>query len=331
MDSNNTPTGSARRVAATVRLLAAALLVGLTGSLVPPAASAQGRNGFYLRGDFGDADALTIRGEFDGVDQPTRCDRLLYPDPATVPRDVVSPAPASAVFATSEFDQGAETMTSATALAFGYARGPLRLEVEASTAFLGSTSAPLSDAGNLAGERFLEWSTAEPPRATISGLSVSDVFVNLQLDIPTSTRFTPFLGVGGGVSQVIFVLDGLRVRRTLAEGFWPVGGVDPGAGAQIPAWQARAAGTADSASLQVAARTLGANVIGGVAIEANERFTIALRGRYSRYRDIRLSGEWDVIRSHRPVLADGQTPATFHVVLRDLVSYSVSLSFTYRL
>ena len=317
--------------AARTPLAMAIVLVAVSWFVVPASASAQGRDGFYLRGDFGDADALTIRGEFEGVDQPTRCDRLLYPDPAIVPHGAACPESAPAVFATTEFDQGAETMTSATALAFGYARGPVRLEFEASTTYLGATSAPLSDAANLAPERIFEWSSVEQPRAKLSGLSVSDLFVNMQLDIPNSTRFTPFLGVGGGVSSFIFVLDGLRTRRTLADGFAPVGGVDPGADTQIPAWQARAAGTVDSASLQVVERTLGANVIGGVAFEANERFTVALRGRYSRYRDIQTSGEWDVIRSHRPVLADGKTPATFHVVLSGIVSYSVTVSFAYRL
>ena len=319
------------RVATGVRLAAAVVPFALGTLATPVAASAQRRDGFYLRGDFGDSDALTIRGEFEGVDQPTRCDRLLYPDPATVPRDSACSGSASAVFATTEFDRGAETMTSVTALAVGYARARLRLEVELSTAVLGGTSAPLSDAGNLAPERAREWSTVEQPRARVSGLSITDLFVNMHFDITNSSRFTPFLGVGGGVSNVIFVFDGLRVRRTLAEGFTPVGGADPIVGAGIPAWQARAAGTADSVSLQVAEPTLGANLIGGVAIEANERFTIALRGRYSRYRDVRTSGEWDLIRSHPPVLADGTTPATFDLALSDIVFCSVAISFVYRL
>ena len=102
-------------------------------------------------------------------------------------------------------------------------------------------------------------------------------------------------------------------------------------GLGIPAWQAGAAGTTDFVSFHVAEPTVGANLIGGVAIEANERFTIALVGHYSRRRDVRTSGKWDMIRSHRPVLADGRTPATFDLVLSDIVFYSVTISFAYGL
>ena len=235
------------------------------------------------------------------------------------------------MFATTEFDRGAETMTSATALAVGYSRGWFRLEAELNGTALGGTSAPLLDAGQLGTERVREWSVVKPPQAAVSGFTVTDLFLNAHLDFNNSSRFTPFVGVGGGVSNVALVFEGLRVRRTLADGFAPGGGVDPAAGTGIPAWQTRAAGTADSVSLPLAESTLGANLIGGVAFKANERFSIALRGRYARYRDVQKRGEWDVIRSHEPVLADGTTPATLDLVLSDIAFYSVTLSLVYGL
>ena len=330
------------RIATGVRFAAAVVPVALSWLIAPLAASAPGRDGFYLRGDFGDSDALTVRGRIEGVDQPTRCDRLLHPDAATVPRDPACSGLASAVFATMEFNRGAETMTSATALALGYSRGWLRLEAELNNTVLGGTSAPLLDMGRLAAERVHEWSAVEQPQARLSGFSVTDLFVNVHLDFDSSSRFTPFFGVGGGVSSVILAFcpaypdvflesEGLRVRRTLANGFAPVGGVDPATDTVIPAWQTRAAGTADSMSLLLAESTLGTNLIGGVAFEANDRFSIALRGRYARYGDVRKSGEWELVRSHAPVLADGRTPATFDLVLSDIVFYSVAISFVYDL
>ncbi len=319
------------RIATGVRFAAAVVPVALSWLVAPLAASAPGRDGFYLRGDFGDSDALTVRGRIEGVDQPTRCDRLLHPDAATVPRDPACSGLASAVFATMEFNRGAETMTSATALALGYSRGWLRLEAELNNTVLGGTSAPLLDVGRRAAERVQEWSAVEQPQARLSGFSVTDLFVNVHLDLDSSSRFTPFFGVGGGVSSVILAFEGLRVRRTLANGFAPVGGVDPATDTVIPEWQARAAGTADSMSLLLAESTLGTNLIGGVAFEANDRFSIALRGRYARYGDVRKSGEWDLVRSHAPVLADGRTPATFDLVLSDIVFYSVAISFVYDL
>ena len=319
------------RVATGVRLAAAVVLAALSWFVVPLAASAQGQDGFYLRGDFGDSDALTVRGRIEGVDQPTRCDRLLYPDPATIPHDPACSGLPSGVFATVAFDRGAETMTTATSLALGYTRGWVRLEAELNNTVLGATSAPLLGAGRLAPERVNEWSAVERPRARISGFSVTDLFVNVHLDYNNSSRFTPFLGVGGGVSNVVLVFDGLRVRRTLNDGFAPAGGVDPRADIAIPAWQTRAAGTADTVSLPFAESTHGTNLIGGVAFEANERFGIALRGRYARYRDVRKPGKWDLLRSHAPVLADGNTPATFDLVLSDIVFYSATISFVYDL
>lgn len=317
------------RVATGIHLATAAVLITLSWSAAPAAATAQGRDGFYFRGDFGDADALTFLGSIEGVDQPTRCDRLLHPDPAMVPRDPACAGPGSGVFATVRFDRGAETMTSATALALGYARGRIRLEAELNSTALGGTSAPLLDAGRVAGETGQEWSTVEPPSARVSGLTVSDVFVNGHLDFDNSSRFTPFVGVGGGVSTVVLAFEALRVRRTLANGFSPAGGVDPATDVVIPAWQTRAAGTADFTSLRFAESTLGANLIGGVAWEANERFSIALRGRYTRYRDVQKPGKWDLLRSHAAVLADGRTPATFDLVLGDIAFYAATVSLVY--
>ena len=319
------------RVATGVRLATAVVLSALSWFVAHPAASAQGQDGFYLRGDFGDSDALTVRGSIEGVDQPTRCDRLLYPDPAMIPRDPACSESASGVFATVAFDRGAETMTSATSLALGYTRGWVRLEAELNNTALGATSAPLLDAWRQAPEKVHEWSAVEQPRARISGFSVTDLFLNVHLDYNNSSRFTPFLGVGGGVSNVILVFDGLRVRRTLSDGFAPAGGVDPRAGTVIPAWQARAAGTVDTVSLPLAESTYGSNLIGGVAFEADDRFSIALRGRYARYRDVRKTGKWDLVRSHASVLADGTTPATFDLVLSGIVYYSASISFMYDL
>lgn len=313
------------------RLATAVVLVAAGWFVVPEAASAQGRDGFYLRGDFGDSDALTMRARIEGIDQPTRCDRLLYPDPATVPRDPACSASASGVFATVEFDRGAETMTSATALALGYSRGRLRLEAELSNTMLGGTSAPMLDTGQLAAERVDEWSAVEQPQARVSGFSVNDLFVNVHLDFSNSSRFTPFLGVGGGISTVILAFEGLRVRRTLADGFAPTGGVAPAVDKVVPAWQTRAAGTADHMSLPLAESTLGTNLVGGVAFEARERLGIVFRGRYVRYRDVHKPGKWDLVRSHGPVLADGRTPATFDLVLGDIASYSGTISFVYGL
>ena len=313
------------------RLATAVVLVALCWFAAPLVVGAQGQDGFYLRGDFGDSDALTILGRMEGVDQPTRCDRLLYPDPAAVPRDPACSETASGVYATLAFDRGAESMTSATALAFGYARGWVRLEAELNNTVLGATSAPMVDAGRLAPERVHEWSVVEEPQARVSGFNIRDMFLNVHLDYHNSSRFTPFVGVGGGVSNVILVFKGLRVRRTLADGFAPDGGVDPSADTAIPAWQTRAAGTADSAWLRLAESTVGTNLIGGVAYEANERFGVALRGRYARYGDVRKPGKWDQLRSHAPVLADGNTPATFDLVLSDIVFYAVTISFAYDL
>ena len=318
-------------VATCFRLATSVAVVALSWFAATLTATAQGQDGFYLRGDFGDSDALTIRGSMEGVDQPTRCDRLLYPDPTALSDDPACSESASGVFATTAFDRGAETMTSATALALGYSRGWIRLEAELNNTVLGATSAPLVDAGRLASERVDEWSAVEGPQARVSGFSITDLFVNVLLDYKNSSRFTPFFGVGGGVSNVILVFDGFRVRRTLTDGFAPAGGADPAADTLIPAWQSRAAGTADTVSLPLAESTAGTNLIGGVAFEADDRFSIALRGRYARYGDVRKPGRWDQMRSHAPVLADGNTPATFDLVLGDIVYYSVTVSFMYDL
>ena len=54
------------KTATGVRLATAVVLVTPGWFAAPVAAAAQGRDGFYVRGDFGDSDALTFRGSIEG-------------------------------------------------------------------------------------------------------------------------------------------------------------------------------------------------------------------------------------------------------------------------
>ena len=152
------------RINQAAAVLPVCLVFAASVSAQEPPVSAQETSGFYISTNLGFTSALGSDVGVLGVNRPTRCDRLLYANPADAPADEECLAPlTSSREGAYRFGQNFGT---AQALALGYAVENLRFEVEillrsqtgeATSLNVGSNK-PLTD-------KDTEWSAITPPNA----------------------------------------------------------------------------------------------------------------------------------------------------------------------
>ena len=130
----------------------------------------------------------------------------------------------------------------------------------------------------------------------------------MYIDAVNRSRWTPYFGTGAGAVRTSLGYGNRYVRQTLAQGYFPAGGVDPLAATKIPDWQRYAAGTVSAVETRVAETRFGLQVLGGADYAMHERVSVTLKVRWSRFGAIDSQFLWDLVRSHEPVLADGVTP-----------------------
>lgn len=311
------------RIFAVAAVLATALPAGAS------TLSAQGSRGLYLSMGVGFVQGADTESTLSGPNSPTRCDRLLYPNLADAPRDAGCLA-GSELGGVYSYDPEPALGGS---LAVGYSLGPLGIELEAlqrhqiihNTFLMLGTQAGAAITG-----KETEWSPERPPWADISEFRGRQFFANLTYSLPTGSRLTPYLGVGGGISQVAYRYYLGFARKSIAEGYLEVFGgsrTDPGAS---PDWQRAAAGTASELTTDVAEIGLGFQLLAGVDYALSDQVSIGLKGRWVQVPDISVDAQWTTIRSHAPVHADGVTPFISTMDFARLGYWAVSANMKYR-
>ena len=305
-------------------LLAAALL------LAPAGAQAQGDgNGFYLSTNAGLTSAFGADVRIFGYNHPTRCDVLLYANPADAPSDAMCTAPLeSNPWGGFEFDRNGG---SAWALALGYAAGGLRFEVELLRR--NQTGAPTdfrpgNDAALLG--KNSEWSALTPPNADIYNFRSTQVFANVYLAVRNASAWTPYVGGGAGLAKLNFGYYQAFHRKSLDEGYLEAFGgsrSNPGA---APEWQRAAAGTLSMMDAPVGETAFGYQLLAGVDRALSERTTLGLKARWTGFGTPSATIPWALIRSHKPVHADGRTPFDFDFEFGRLGYVGLSAEMRYR-
>lgn len=289
------------RIFAAAALFATAMLAGAS------TLSAQGSRGFYVSMGVGFVQGAGTESTLSGPNSPTRCDRLLYPNLADAPRDAGCLA-GSELGGLYSYDPEPGLGGS---LAVGYTLGPLSLEVEAFQRHqvIHNTLLTLDDrAGAAITGKDTEWSPDRPPWGDISEFRGRQFFANLTYSLPTGSRLTPYVGVGGGLSQVAYRHYLGFARKSIAEGYLEVFGgsrADPGAS---PDWQRAAAGTVSELTADVSETGLGFQLLAGLDYALSDQVSIGLKGRWMQTPDVSVDAQWTTIRSHAPVHADGVTP-----------------------
>ncbi|WP_428274884.1 hypothetical protein [Candidatus Palauibacter sp.] len=316
---------SRRRIFAAGTFLAAAMLAGAS------TLSAQDSRGLYLSTDVGFAQGAGTEAALSGPNSPTRCDRLLYPSLADAPRDAGCLA-GTELGGLYSYDPELGLTGS---LAVGYALGPLNIEVEALQRHqvIHNTLLTLgTQAGAAITGKETEWSPARPPWGDISEFRGRQFFANLTWSLPTGSRLTPYVGVGGGLSQVAYRYYLGFARKSIAEGYLEVFGgsrADPGAS---PDWQRAAAGTVSELATDVSEIGLGFQLLAGADYALSDQVSIGLRGRWMQTPDVSVDdAQWTTIRSHAPVHADGVSPFISTLDFSRLGYWAVSANMKYRL
>lgn len=304
--------------------LAATLLLAPAGT-----AAQAGGNGFYLSTSAGLTSAFGADVRVFGDNHPTRCDVLLYANPGDAPADAACTAPlTSGPWGGFEFDRNGG---SAWALALGYAAGTLRFEAEllhrnqigAPADFL-----PGNDTALLG--KTTEWSALAPPNADIYNFRSAQAFANVYLTFRNASAWTPYVGAGAGIAGLNFGYYQAFHRKSLDEGYLEAFGgsrSDPGA---APEWQRAAAGTLSMMDAQVRETAFGYQLLAGVDRALSERTTLGLKARWTGFQTPSATLPWALIRSHKPVRADGRTPFEFDFEFGRLGYVGLSAEMRYR-
>ncbi len=260
-----------------------------------------------------------------GVNHPTRCDRLLYADPASAPTDAAcTDATARSLF-NGALDVGGAVVGFA---GIGYAWERVRMEAEFSHRAHDTVSVPaIATADNpaLAGKAS-EWSDHAPPSYQISGLRLQELFANIYYTFDDVGSWTPFVGAGVGFAHMRAGFRGEYLRRTVGEGYVVAAGGDP---AQPEEWQLAAAGSISALVVDVDERLLGYQLFAGLERDLAERTSASVRLRWARFDSASSDDVWQTVRSHAPVQADGVTPFRTTQTFDDLGSLAASLSLRY--
>ena len=142
----------------------------------------EARRGFYVGVNAGLANALAVDSSVTAVTTPTKCDTLLYTDPALAPsgapecRDTTPKALSSTGFSPGPGFTGG--------VSAGYALNPLRVEFEYRARTQGDDASALlgSRTNQVVVSKANEWSPVYPPTETVSGYRAHQFFATLHID-----------------------------------------------------------------------------------------------------------------------------------------------------
>ncbi|MDE2882715.1 MAG: hypothetical protein OXP70_12720 [Acidobacteriota bacterium] len=274
----------------------------------------------YVGFEEGGPRARTAHSSQTFLNHPTRCDRLLYPEGLTPPSDPACDARESATAITNSFDVGTGFGYGSTV---GLSFGALRVELDFRMRGHGRDTRPIKVADGseaLDGKR-VEWATA--PLETLSDVRADEGFLNLYYDYENRTRWTPYVGAGIGLAQIEAHYAATFVRKPEPEYL----AID-----FVPDWpeeaKRAAAGTANLLNAEISGWSPGFQFIAGLDMNLGE-LLVGVKVRWGRFRELTTTAEYDLIRSHAPVQADGVTPFSVDIDLGGLGYREVALVMKY--
>ena len=276
------------------------------------------RQGFYAGIELGFANAEDMGSVLTAVNHPTKCDQLLKdgPDHNVVPLsnpDCTNNT--SQPITTNSFDLGTGFLGG---VSVGFALDRFRVEFEYLNRSHGGDSAlwrvhgenvPLVDKND-------EVSTLDPPSEWISDFSAHQFFVNAYYDFLNNSRWTPYVGAGVGWARTSLDYEARFLRRTIPQGY-PAG--KPSA----------AAGTLSLLNTEFTDTLFGFQFLGGLDYALTEKVSIGMKARWASFQDLKGDTVWDLIRSHRPVRGDGETPFDSKLTFSDIQYWALSFGLKY--
>jgi len=270
----------------------------------------------YVGFEEGGPRARTATSSQTFLNHPTRCDALLYPAGLTPPNDAACTSREATTALTNSFD---------VATGFGYGStvgltfGAFRAELDFRLRSHGRDTRPIQLEGGdeaLIGKN-AEWAVA--PEETLSDVRSEEVFLNLYYDYENRTRWTPYVGAGMGLAHIETHFAASFVRKPEREYL----AID-----FVPDWpeeaKRAAAGTVSLLNAEMSGWVPGYQFIVGIDMNLGEAL-VGIKVRWGRFGELTTTTEYDLVRSHAPVHADGVTPFGVDVGLSGLGYREVAL------
>ncbi len=162
----------------------------------------------------------------------------------------------------------------------------------------------------------------------LGGIDSHNLFGNLYYDFFNNSRFTPYVGVGGGVSLTRIEWDSAWHRN-----------IDPAlitsgdgvlSGAVLETFRQRASGSTSRANTRLEDLLFGFQVLFGVDYLLTDAVSLGLKGRWAKYSEFRDRLIWNPLRGHPPNnRLDGSYPVFGEMSTDDLSFFGVSVNLKY--
>ena len=310
-------------------------LVALWGVTPHPA---QAGSGLYLSGELGANFASGLDTIGSSNDRASACDEFINPLYASVTQtpgyeDYNCTGPNRGLGGNwhNNFDSAEGILAGA---AVGYslrekfpdrALGRLRLELEYfyRDSNYDQTS-PLPGATGAEGDKLVQEIISATER--IGSVTSNNLFGNLYIDFPNKSRFTPYLGLGGGVAFTDMDYGMLAARNP------DPNAISTGAGLpNVDEIRRNLAGSASIAQTKLKDTLYGYQILFGVDRMINESLTLGLKGRWVNFSSFSDGGiVWDLLRGHQPNLRkDLSEPVSGWLTTGDLRMFGISLTMKY--
>lgn len=265
-----------------------------------------------------------VHGSTTGINHPTRCDSLLYANPAHAPRDAACTDNTARRFFGDDFDLGGGFSGM---VSLGYAWERVRVEFEFSASSHDGESRPGIAVDNPALQgKESEWSADSPPYYQVSNYKARQLSVSVYYSFPGASAWTPYVGVGAGFARVDTDYLGSYLRSTVADGYISAVGGDP---MQPEDWQLAAAGSLSLLDTKLSGNAFGYQLTAGLERRLTDSTSAFLNLRWADFGDISGSHAWTTVRSHAPFQSDGVTPFTSVQALDDIGGLAATVGIRY--
>lgn len=296
------------------------------------AGTAYANTGFYLRGQLGANFAEEIKLSTRDNDRAAYCDGFVNPQYSEIPACTAPNSGIGAVDAWSSNFDGASGIFAGSALGRQFGRH-LRIELEYfyRAAQVGQTSPLISPSG----QPYTDVFGPELPRAEdhLNELTAHNLFANVYLDFPNTSRFTPYLGLGVGVGWTALDHSALWRRSddpaTIATADRAIEfGLSNDAVEQL---RDNLAGTESITQDKLKDTLFGYQVLAGVDYALTRSLSLGLMARWVDFGRFEDGGSYKQLRDHvsnlRPDLSE---PVVYQVETPDTSFFAVGLNLTFR-
>ncbi len=314
------------------------LLILVIAAFVLAPGWSQAHEGVYISSDIGANFASSVGFTGDSNDVASHCDALTNPGlPGCRPDDfryTNTFIPDWAV----DFDRGQGILAGA-AVGYSFAKqnpnsllGGFRVELE--YFYRESKYDQTKQVRGLSGatqQKIERGEFASGPFERLGSITSHNLFGNVYYDFANMSRFTPYIGIGGGfgVTDADWSSNWTRTnsKQDLRRGLTADGRPNLAANDE---YVDRLAGSSSVAQNTLSDTLWGFQVLFGVDYAITEAMSLGLKGRYVNFGSFRDGMVWDPLRSHAPYVgAENTNPVSGNMSTNDIQFFGISVNMKY--